>query len=241
MIRGLLIAGLSAFLMLFVLSTVPAYAASTLTLSFQEASDFVLYLSSSDATAGTQLVHGSWQGRDGTTPPGASNTYYYTVSLTSGVTNYVHVMVYPYGQPDGGYPALIGQFSLGSQSGFQFANGTSTIFTDPAWWTVSYSGWGQNEGATATWVSTGTSNNYEWLVTQTAVPYNTNPSLGAIGITGAQYLGSNGFQVAPGSSDYMYFSMPIYLAPEPGTLFLVLGMIFGGFLLLGGCRRRQTE
>lgn len=54
-----------------------------------------------------------------------------------------------------------------------------------------------------------------------------------------QYLGSNGFQVAPGSNDYMYFSMPVYAIPEPGHPSLLLRLTVGG-LPFGGSLRRHA-
>ena len=96
---------------------------------------FSFYVSTDDAVAGTLVGSGNdW-----------SASYTLSAELTPGVTNYIHVQATDQGSPQG----FIGDFSL-SDGGFQFANGTQLLLTTPAQWSLSFTGFGQNNESSIT-------------------------------------------------------------------------------------------
>lgn len=90
---------------------------------------FTTYISTNDSVLGTQIGTGTNWGV----------TYNFSGALTSGVTNYLHVVA----GDQGGPAAFIGQFTL-SDTGFSFANGTQSLLTNTTNWQGSETGFGSN-------------------------------------------------------------------------------------------------
>jgi VCBS repeat-containing protein len=91
---------------------------------------FELYLSTDDSVLGTLLATGNNWPVPVTLSP---------ASLTSGVTNYLHVVAHNAGGPGG----FLGDFHL-SNAGFTFANGAVDDHTNAVDWKLSLSGFGAN-------------------------------------------------------------------------------------------------
>lgn len=110
-----------------------ACCASATTLSVHMTVDnvFNTYISTSDAVLGTLIGSGSnWP-----------STFTFSGALTSGVTNYLHIV-----GVDQGPPAMfIGDFSL-SDTGFGFSNGTQLLVTNTTNWGFSNVGFGGSYG-----------------------------------------------------------------------------------------------
>ena len=111
---------------LFVAVIAPAKATS-ISGALNVDNGFVAYISTNDSVAGTQIGSGNnWP-----------NTDTFTASLTSGVTNYLHI----YGFDQGGIAGFLGQFTL-SDTGFSFTNGTQSLLTGTSNWNGSLTGFG---------------------------------------------------------------------------------------------------
>jgi hypothetical protein len=114
---------------ILVFSLASTASATVLTLNMTVDNTFDLYVSTNDTELGTYIGSGDdW-----------ATAYSYTVDLTPGVTNYIHVVA----NDEGVISAFAGDFSL-SDSAFQFANGTGNLVTDGAHWNISNDGFGQN-------------------------------------------------------------------------------------------------
>ncbi len=101
--------------------------ATTLSATFNVDNGFFAYISTDDGVQGTEFLSGeSW-------PTSFSGS----VSLTAGVTNYLHVRAYD----TGGAAAFMGTFSL-SDTGFAFGNGTQSLVTGEGYFQQSTTGWG---------------------------------------------------------------------------------------------------
>jgi hypothetical protein len=93
--------------------------ATTLSGNLTADDNFTAYLSTDDSVLGTAIASGtSWP-----------TTVSFTNALTSGVTNYLHIVAGNTGGPD----MFIGDFSL-SDSLFKFANGTQSLVTNTTDW-----------------------------------------------------------------------------------------------------------
>lgn len=120
---------------LFALAVGASVSANATTLSSTiSADDHVSYYISTDPNALGTLVgsSASWTG-----------TYNFLTTLTSGVTNYLHLVV----KNTGGWGGLLGAFSL-SDSNFAFANGTQQMLTGDAGISQNLTGFGTAGNAT---------------------------------------------------------------------------------------------
>lgn len=88
---------------------------------------FVAYISTDDTLTGAQIGSGtSWP-----------TTVNFSMALTPGVTNYLHIVATDYVAP----AMFIGDFTL-SDTGFSFSNGTQFLVTNTTNWGVSATGFG---------------------------------------------------------------------------------------------------
>jgi hypothetical protein len=120
--------------------------ATTLIGAITADNEYNAYLSTSDATLGTQLTSGAnWE---------SAQTF--SANLTAGQTYYLHVVAnnwYGVGDMAGGNPdALLASLSL-SDTGFSFANGLQTLATDVANWRADPNAAVQNLGDVTTWTA----------------------------------------------------------------------------------------
>lgn len=128
---------------LLVAMTAPVRA-TNISASMTVDNGFTAYISTNDSVAGTQIGSGNdW-----------TSTYSFGSTLTSGVTNYLHIYSYDVG----GIAAFIGQFTL-SDTGFSFANGTQSLLTGTSNWNGSVTGFGSNY---QTPIDLGSNGAYPW-------------------------------------------------------------------------------
>ena len=162
-----------------------AQAATTVGAHLNVDNAFELYVSTSDSVLGTLIGSGtSWP-----------TTYSFSSGLTSGVTNYIHVVAHDFGAP----AAFLGEFSL-SNAGFSFANGTQLLLTNTSDWKQSNSGFGSGYFAPVSYGFNGVS------------PWGLRSGVNS----GAQWLAFNGNSTS-------YFSTAVTAAvPEPETCVLML-------------------
>ena len=169
---------------------------------------FSLYVSTNDSVLGTLVSTGdTWP-----------TTYNGSITLTDGVTNYIHLVTANQGGPGG----FLGDFKL-SDSAFTFVNGTNTLLTG-------VNGWSQN--------TTGFGNPYSAVVGEGlngVGPWGTRSGYGADTPTWIWNYVSNT------SSDFqtVYFSAEIDSTPipEPASLALMgLGLAGAAF-----ARRRKQK
>lgn len=186
-----------------VLSTaaVSAYATD---LSFAGTADdgFIAYVSTSSNSVGASFLSGvSW-----------STTFTGNVTLTPGVTNYLHIDAFD----TAGAPSMfIAELNL-SDANFFFDNATQTALTGDAGWTVSLAGFGGTPSVITDLGPNGTS------------PWGTRPGIAS----GASYLWTTDGAV----TDHRFFTIAINTTtvPEPASIAAVLG---GALVLL---RRRKV-
>lgn len=136
-----------------------------------------------------------------------------TASLTSGVTNYIHILVQNYGGPDG----ISGEFSLSSPT-FEFSNGTQFLSTTPSTVNLSATGFGMDY--------------------QTPVSFGAMILFGAY--YSDQYQFPLITESISGVGGPSYFSIPIYAVaaiPEPESVALLLA----GLGVLGPVIRRRHK
>ena len=122
----------NAFLLLSLLAVSASASATTLSGTANADNEILAYISTSDSTTGTLIGSGA----DWTT------TDSFTGSLTSGVTNYLHIVV----KNDGGPGGLLGAFTL-SDNQFTFANGSNTLLTGDAALVQNLTGFGNSYNA----------------------------------------------------------------------------------------------
>ena len=182
---------------------------------------FFAYISTNDSVLGTLVAQGNnWP-----------TTFSFSgVTLTPGVTNYLHIEAINYGGPG----AFIGDFFL-SDSGFQFANGTQALSTDTSNWAGIYNNanfavtpqpW---VTPTAGVVSFGANGVAPWGfrsgISSTALWIWPNDANSLSGGAACQFC----------TVDFSTAITPTNVTPEPGTL-LMLG---SGIVGLGGLLRRK--
>ena len=160
---------------------------------------FGAYLSTDDTQKGALIGSGSnWP-----------TTYTFQGTLTSSVTNYLHIEATDVGPP----AAFIGDFSL-DDTNFAFANGTQTLVTNSAHWSVSRTGFAQD---------------YEMpdqIGLNGVPPWGLHSPISA----NAYWIWTN---MGQDGNTTRYFSTPIIYVPEPVTLSL---LAIGGLAVL---RRRR--
>jgi hypothetical protein len=122
---GKLLAGLVIGVFVFVFAgTVQADTTLTSTISMDNG--FVVYLSTSDTTAGTSFgAHNNWY-----------TAYNDITTLTAGVDYYLHV----YGYDQSGIAGFLGRFTL-SGADHSFENNTTTLLTNTTDWKANNDGW----------------------------------------------------------------------------------------------------
>jgi hypothetical protein len=160
---------------------------------------FNAYISTSDATLGTLIGSGAnW-----------SVTNSYSAVLTSGVTQYLHIVASNAGGPGG----FLGAFTL-SDAGFVFANGTSSLLTGDSAWGQNLSGFGN---AYAAAVNEGVNG---------VGPWGFQAAYGALNPSWIW----NYYSKASSDFNTVYFSTTINKVPEPATYsLLLLGLGLIGF------------
>lgn len=100
-------------------------SASVLTSKLSVDNGYVVYISTSDTTAGTSFGSGeNWNA-----------TYIDSTSLAAGTDYYLHIMAYD----TGGIASVLGEFSLAG-AGHHFANGSATLTTETTSWLGNSSG-----------------------------------------------------------------------------------------------------
>lgn len=109
-----------------------AWAITVLSSTANVDNGFVIYISTSDNTTGTQFSSGNnW-----------SSSVTGTVNLNAGQDYYLHVYAYD----QGGIAGFLGQFSL-SGTGHVFANGSTTLLTETTDWKGNSTGFNGSYGA----------------------------------------------------------------------------------------------
>jgi hypothetical protein len=196
----------------------PRAEAATTTLSgFLTAdNEFDAYISTSDAILGTLISSGNnW--------PTASSL---SVVLTSGVTNYLHIVASNFDGPGtaDNPDAFLGQFLL-SNANFKFANGTQTLVTNTIDWRASPAAilWFAPSG---TPVSFGLNGGPDiWTSANGGNP------ISNIG-TNAEWIWSN-----PDPTGQAFLSTTISAVPEAATW----AMMLFGFAVVGFMAYRRTK
>jgi hypothetical protein len=214
--------------MMIVASTVLALGsahraqATTITGALTADNAFFAYLSTSNTSLGTLIAQGNdWP-----------STFNFTdIALTPGQTYYLQIEAINYGGPG----AIIGQFTL-SDSGFQFANGTSTLLTDTTDWLAIYNDANSDPNTAQPWVTPTGGVISEG--TNGVGPWGTKSGISA----SADWIdaANNGLSICQNCT--VDFSTTITSAssgvPEPGTLTLLLGALsIASFLAI---RRLKT-
>ena len=175
----------------------PVFAQVTLNASINVDNQFTAYISTSPTLAGDSFLTGtSWP-----------TTYSGNFIFPTGGTFYLHVLATDLGRPE----MFIGTFSLANAAGSTFANGTTSLLTNPADWVVSNTGFG--------------------AATTPALDLGGNGS-GAWGNLPGQAPGAR-FLWAPDYTSTVYFTTVINVVPGPGAA-AVAGL--AGFAFL---RRRR--
>jgi len=190
------------------LSFATGASATTLTGNITADDAFVAYLSTDNSVAGTELTSSnSWQSPSS-----------FSAALTQGTTYYLHIAARDlYGSPS----ALLGSFNL-SGSGFSFSNGTQSLVTNAADWTVNTTGFGA-AGTTP----------YDGFGANGVGPWGTMGSIAP----NARWIWSG----PSGTVGQAYFSTTITAAaqavPEPETY----AMFLAGLGLMGFLARRKQQ
>jgi hypothetical protein len=183
----------------------PAANATILTGTMTADNDYTVYISTDDSTAGTAF------GSDGNWPSNITHS----TSLTSGVTNYIHVFARDWGGPQ----MFIGEFGL-SDSLFAFANGSQSLLTNTTDWSGNSTGFGSAYTALQDLGPDGTG---PWG-NRTGIDDNAR----YIWVQGSSQCGVNGNDCAYFSARIDYVGGTTPQVPEPGTAAL-LGIALLGF------------
>ncbi len=193
------------------LSAAASAHATTLTAKTSTDNGYEIFISTNDNVVGTSFGSGvNWPTTFTDVSP----------SLTTGITNYLHIRAYDIG----GIAMFIGEFLL-SDADFAFANGTQSMLTGDAGLLVSLAGFGSGYAATNDQGPDGTG------------PWGYRPDIN----DSAHFVWSSD----PNGHDEVFFSAAIFSTTEPTTTTQVSepGMlaIFGlGLAGLGFARRRKT-
>lgn len=192
---------------LILTTVINASFATTLTSRIDVDNGYAAYLSTQHNTAGTLI--------------GSANNWYaiqtFNTALIAGQSYYLHIYAYD----QGGIAGFLGDFSL-SDGGFQFANGTQSLLTNPSFWQTSLTGFG---GPAATTIPVNGNNGVS--------PWGYRPGIS----NSATWIWANNAN----SVDSVYFSTMITPTsapvPEPST-FLLVGAGLAGAVLI---RRRKNK
>lgn len=171
-------------------------SATSLSASTSVDNGYEIYLSTTDASQGTQFGSGNWW----------YTTFTDTTTLTAGTDYYLHIHAYD----QGGIAGFLGDFSL-SGSDHLFSNGFTALSTNTTDWSGNNSGWGNpyapltalglngvspwgtragiSAGAQWIWAGNAWDNNQAWFSTKisavrTAVPESSSLILMALGLLG---------------------------------------------------------
>jgi MSHA biogenesis protein MshQ len=197
MMKKTIVAGLAIGLLM----TGMAHA-TTLTSEISMDNGYEIYISTSDAVAGTSFgAHNSWQ-----------TTFTDSTTLSAGTDYYLHV----YGYDQGYIAGFLGEFTL-SGTDHIFSNGSTSLLTNVTDWEGNNTGWGNtylasltslgNNGvspwgtrpgipAGATWIWSGDANNQNVSYFSTKISSNTpvpEPASmillvsGLVGLAGARF------------------------------------------------------
>ncbi len=156
----------------------PVPATTTLSGAVTADNEVRLYVSTNDSQLGTLLTTGNnW----------SASSAFSGISLTPGVTNYLHVVGINVGGPGG----VLGEFHL-SNTGFTFGNGTGSDYTSATDWKYSLTGFGNGY---TTPVDEGANGVSPWGAVAGILP-------------AAHWLWSHGQSTSDTNTEY--FSLPVY-------------------------------
>ena len=177
-----------------------AAQASTVSTDMTVDNAFNFFISTNDSVPGIPFGTGNnWP-----------QTYSFTGLLTPGVTNYLHIQAINAGGPG----MFIGDYRL-SDSSFQFANGSQTLFTETQDWRVSPTGFGSGYVTPIDEGPNGTG------------PWGSFPAMGS-----AHFIWESG---VPENTTIYFSSVITPTIPEPETY----AMIMAGLGLMGFMARRR--
>jgi hypothetical protein len=160
---------------------------------------FSAYISDSSDEQGTLIGSGNNWGA----------TYSGSGTLSTGITQYLHI----YGYNSGGPASFIGDFTL-SDSNFKFANGTQSLLSNTSDWFVSATWYGAGPNVVTSYGNNG------------VTPWGSHPAISA----NAKWIWTNN-----SSGTYAYISTPITATVSPVPLpsaILLLGPGLAGLVVM---------